>query len=234
VHVQAKRRPNFSSKNLPRWIASVFFFCGVALVASPAANFVGDILEAAKSDYKAGRLDASLTKLDQCDKAKAGSGESLDLRGSIALEQRKFDLALRAFTEAHKVEPALFGPRLHLGDLLLREKKYAEAAAAYEKLLPETNVLISNERLRYGLLIVALARHDETPAKSALDKIKFPTETPAYYCAQAAWEFSRANERAAKRWVATAHQMFKPEMLAWFARPLYEFGWLKEKPPPAF
>jgi hypothetical protein len=70
-------------------------------------------------------------------------------------------------------------------------------------------------------------------AKSALENIKFPTESPSYYFAQAAWEFAHGNERSAKKWIATAREIFEPQLLAWFARPLYELGWLKEKPPSA-
>ena len=51
-------------------------------------------------------------------------------------------------------------------DILLREKKYAEARALYTKLGAETNVLISNERVRYGILLSALGSHDEAGAKT--------------------------------------------------------------------
>jgi len=186
-----------------------------------------------RDGHKSGHLDSALTKLDLGEKAKGPTGESLDLRGSIALEQGKFDLALHAFTEAHKLEPDLFAPRLHLGDLFLREKRYAEARAVYQRLLTETNILISNERVRYGLLIIALANHEDSAARSAWENIRFPTESPAYYFAQAAWEFAHGNDRSAKRWIATASKILEPPLLAWFARPLYELGWLKEKPPPA-
>ena len=32
--------------------------------------------------------------------------------------------------------------------------------------------------------------------------------------------------------MATAGEIFDPQSLAWFARPLYDFGWVKEKPAP--
>ena len=214
----------------------VIFFCLLLLAVSTAhgaAPDVGNLLEAAQSDYQNGHLDSALGKLDERDKLKAKSGEALDLRGAIALEQGNFDAARKAFTEAHQVEPALFAPRLHLGDLFLREKKYAEAGTIYQQLARETNVLISNERGRYGLLIVALASHDEPAAKAALAKIKFPTESPAYYFAQAAWEFAHGNDSSAQKWIATAREIFAPPLLAWFARPFYDLGWQKEKPPPA-
>ncbi|MGH7938370.1 MAG: hypothetical protein ACREFG_07675, partial [Chthoniobacterales bacterium] len=102
----------------------------------------------------------------------------------------------------------------------------------YQKLATETNVLVASERVRYGLLLADLGAHDEAAARSALDNIKFPTETPAYYFAQAAWEFAHGKERPAQKWIATANKMFDPRLVPWFARPLYDFGWLKEKPPP--
>ncbi len=192
------------------------------------------ILEAAKTDYLAGHFDSALTRLDAHDKAKGSDGDSLDLRGTIALEQGKLDSAERDFSEAHKLAPELFAPRLHLADLFLRQKKYTAARELYEKLGTETNVVVSSEQVRYGLLITVLANHDETAARSALGKITFPTESPAYYFAQSANEFAHGDERAAKKWIVTARQIFAAPLLNWFARPLYDLGWLKDKPgPPA-
>ena len=236
--VCAERHPGFESPPiraffLPALLVLLFCLVATARSANPENAYAGDLIEAATSDYKAGHFDSGLTKLDQHDKAKGLNGSSLDLRGSIALEQGKFDVALKAFTESHKLEPALFAPRLHLGDLFLREKKYSDAHDVYQRLLSETNILISNERLRYAMLVIALARHEEAAARSALENIKFPTESPSYYCAQAAWEFAHGNERSAKKWIATASEIFEPQLIAWFARPLYDLGWLKEKPPSA-
>jgi predicted Zn-dependent protease len=213
-------------------LALLFLLLVAARAAAPDNAISAHLLEAAKSDYAAGHFDSALAKLDQRDKAKGPSGESLDLRGALALEQGKLESAERAFTAAHKLEPELFAPRLHLGDLYLREKKYAEAREVYQKLAAETNILISNERIRYGLLIAAFAGHDEAAAQSTLANIKFPTETGAYYFAQAAAEFAHGETRSANKWIATASRIFDPPSLAWFARPLYDLGWLKEKPPP--
>jgi tetratricopeptide (TPR) repeat protein len=211
---------------------SIFFALNVPR-AQGENPFVAHLVEAAQADYKSGHLDSALTKLDEREKTEGTSGEALDLRGSIALEQGRLETAQKAFTAAHTLAPDFFAPRLHLGDLLLREKNYAAARAIYQQLSTETTVLISSERLRFALLIVALATHDEEASKSSLENIKFPTETPAYYYAQAAWEFAHGNPRSAHQWIDTAGEIFEPQLLAWFARPLYDLGWLKEKPPPA-
>ena len=226
--------PRFS-KTIPamRMAMGFIFLLSVSLAAAtPPTAYRANLLGSARADYAANHLEAALSKLDEHDKAKGADGESLDLRGEIALEQGKLAEATRAFDEAHKLQPELFSPRLHLGDVLMREKKYADAQAIYQKLATETNVLVASERVRYGVLLTDLAGHDEGGAKSAFDNIKFPTETPAYYFAQAAWEFAHGKERSARKWIATAHKIFDPSLIPWFARPLYDLGWLKEKPPP--
>jgi predicted negative regulator of RcsB-dependent stress response len=95
----------------------------------------------------------------------------LDLRGCAYLEQRNFAEATRAFEAAHAIEFASFPPRIHAIDLLLRQKKFAEARDAYEKLLEGTNIQSSAERLRYGILITNLAERDERNARAALQSI---------------------------------------------------------------
>ncbi len=200
--------------------------------AGPGNSDFASLIESARTDYATRHFDTALAKLEQRDQANGPSGESLDLRGMVLFEQGKVDAAEQAVNEAHKLQPELFAPRLHLGDIRLRQKKYSEAREIYSKLATETNVLISNERVRYGLLLSALGLHNDTAAQTALANIKFPTETGAYYLAQAAAEFSHGNERSAKKWMATAREIFDPASLAWFARPLYDLGWLKDKPPP--
>ncbi|MBA3960510.1 MAG: hypothetical protein H0X40_01225 [Chthoniobacterales bacterium] len=215
-----------------RAVSALLFLVFAARTLAVGDPSSSSILESAKTDYLAGHFDSALTKLAQHDKAKGADGDSLDLRGAIALEQGKLELAERDFREANKVQPELFAPRLHLADLFLREKKYDLARELYEKLGSETNVVLSNEQVRYGLLLIALATHDDSAAQSALAQLTFPTESPAYYYAQAATAFAKGNESAGKKWIATARQIFDRPALAWFASQLYNLGWLKEKPSP--
>ncbi len=213
-------------------LAAYFALASVAFAATPAAPALANLAEAARVDYQNGALDSALAKIEQHDKVRGRSGESLNLRGAILLEQGKMAEAAKVFEAAHKLQPELFAPRLHLGDVLLREKKFTDARQIYQQLVAETNILTSNERVRYGLYLALLGLHDEGAAKRALANIKFPTETPAYYFAQAASEFAQGHEGPAKKWIATARQIFQPDLFAWFAGPLFDFGWLKDKPPP--
>jgi tetratricopeptide (TPR) repeat protein len=187
-------------------------------------------LEVAKRAARNGKFAQALAALDEADKARKPTAESLDLRGSIYLEEGKFADATKAFEAAHTADEALFLPRLHLGDALFRQQKFDEARAVYERLERQTNILMSSERLRYGILLARLGVRDEAGAQRAYARIKFPTETPAYYYAQAAWQFAHGRSRDAKKWITTADKIFSAASTAWFARPLYDMGWVKKKP----
>jgi tetratricopeptide (TPR) repeat protein len=153
------------------------------------------------------------------------------LRGLIYLEQGRFEEARKDFRAAAEANPARFAPKLHVGDAFLREKKFTEAREVYLDLMRETNVQVSMEKARYGLLLTYLFTQDEARAHAALDRIGFPTASPAYYYAQGAWEFAHGHSDDAKKWLQAAGKMFDGESIAWFARPLYSYGWLEGKPP---
>lgn len=190
-----------------------------------------DPLAVAKRECLQGNLDRALAVLEAADQRRPPSALRRDLRGWIYLEQKKFEEATRAFQAAQEADPALFLPRLHLGDVLLRQGKWAEARAHYETLIKETKILMANERLRFAIFMTYLGAKDDAQAQEALQRITFPTETAAYYYAQAAWAYSRGSKRAGAKWIRTAEDIFDATKTAWFARPLYELGWIKTKPP---
>jgi predicted Zn-dependent protease len=214
-----------------RFLCALFFLGAFSLSAADETVLQSaTLLQAAKKDFRSGNFDSALSALDRIDKGRSENVESLDLRGTIYFEQGRLDEAKKAFRAAHEADGANFSPRLHLADILLREKKFAEARDIYGTLLKETNIQESNERLRYAMLLTYLFARDENGARSALARIKFPTESPAYYYAQAAWEFAHDHKKEAQKWISAADRIFDAKTTAWFARPLYDSGWLKEKP----
>ncbi|MDQ6765185.1 MAG: hypothetical protein M3Z22_03675, partial [Verrucomicrobiota bacterium] len=135
-----------------------------------------------------------------------------------------------AFDAAYKLAPASLA-RLHCGDMFLREKHWDEARALYEAATKETNILVTNERLRYGILLSFLGAKNDEAARAALDKMTFPTESPAYYYAQAAWSFAHDANGDGEKWMRRAEAVFPVKSTAWFVRPLFDLGWVKTKPP---
>jgi len=190
-------------------------------------------LGAAKQSYLNGKFDQALAALDRFDKAAGATAESLDLRGCIYMEQGKLDDATKAFESAHLSSYSAFAPRIHLADIMLRQKKFADARHEYEKLSDLTKTPMWPDYLRLGVLLTYLGENDESGAKRALHAIVFPTETAAYYYAQAAWAFSHGKKSEGNKWLSTARKIFDPSKTGWFDRALYQFGWLKKKPAPS-
>jgi tetratricopeptide (TPR) repeat protein len=203
------------------------------LFSAHAQNVAGvDPLGVAAREFRARNFDAALAAVDQAEKAGGATATSHDLRGCIQMEQGNLDAALASFKAAREADSTFVMASLHTGDALLRQKKWEEAREAYGRAMKETKILTLNERLRFGVLMTYLGAQDNTGAQRALDRIPFPTESAAYYFAQAAWSFSRGEKRAAKKWISTASDMFDESRTAWFARPLHDFGWIKSKPAP--
>jgi tetratricopeptide (TPR) repeat protein len=245
--VCAERHPGFESPPIrhafrpgltSQWRRGAWrFFCALLLfaflasgAAAETALEISNLLGKAKDNFHQGNFDGALALLDQIEKAKGGSSQSVDLRGCVYLEQGKLDEAKRAFRAASDADASRFPPRLHFADVLMREKKFTEARDAYSDLMEKTDIQMYNEKLRYAILLTYLFEHNEARAQSALERITFPTESPAYYYAQAAWEFAHNRRDDGIKWVKAAHKMFDSKTTAWFAQPLSDCGWHKEKP----
>jgi tetratricopeptide (TPR) repeat protein len=214
-----------------RFLITLLFFASGLVLAEEKPVVEENSLEVARQSFQAENFVATHAALDRFEKTERPTAESLDLRGCVYMEQGKFDEATKGFEAAHNASPSVFTPRIHAGDLLLRQKKFSEARDIYETLLKEKNILVSNERLRFGVLMTYLGEHDEQGAQSALQRIGFPTQTPAYYYAQAAWGFAHSKDGEAKKWISAAAKIFDANAIPWFAYPLYELGWIKKKPP---
>jgi tetratricopeptide (TPR) repeat protein len=213
-------------------IALTFLICASVLFGQKEFSATGD-LAAAKQSYLNGKFDQAVAALDRFHKAGGSTVQSLDLRGCIYMEQGKLDDAGEAFQSAHLSNFDAFSPRIHYADVMLYEKKFADARREYEKLQGLTKTAIWLEYLRFGVLLAYFGEHDEAGAHNALRAIVFPTETPAYYYAQAASAFSHGNKAEARKWLNTARKIFDSTKTGWFDRALYQFGWLKDKPAPS-
>jgi len=223
----------FSSTKATILSPAVLLVLAVSSLGAEQSVIGANRIATAQQEFQQGRFDAALAALEEADKGAEASGRSLDLRGCIYLEQQKFAEAVNAFTGAAESDPASLG-QIHVGDAWARQRKWPEARAAYETALKGTNILMLNERLRFAILMTHLGEKNDPAAQKALERILFPTESAAYYYAQAVWAFAHEQKREGQQWLGRADDIFSSKSTAWFARFLFDFGWIKRKPEPVF
>ena len=189
--------------------ALALFASGMLFAAANENPFTGEnLIETARRELQKENYAAAHAALDQFEKDKGPAAASYDVRGCIEMEQGNVIAAAKAFAAAYSADPSVFSARMHVGDLLLRQKQYAQAREVYEALIKETNIHFLNERLRYAVLFTYLGEHDENGAEAAFKKITFPTESPAYYYAQAAWAFAHGKDREGEDCLKNAQTRF--------------------------
>ena len=211
-------------------IAALFIISASTICAAGESGAGINSIEAAKREFQSGNFDAALATLNDGESRGDSSAKSLVLKGRIYAEQQKYEEAEAAFDAAYKLESNSLA-RLYQADMLAAQKKWPEARELYERAMKETKILMSNERLRYGVFIASLGAKDDDGSRVAFEKLPFPTETPAYYYAQAAWAFAHGAKSDGDKWIQRAEEIFPTKAGARFARPLFDFGWIKTKPP---
>ncbi len=169
------------------------------------------------------KYEESKEKLDRADAIQLDTPIALNMRGAIATETGQYDEARRYFQKALMDYPDYFAPNFNLGEILFLEKKYAEAREHFQKMLEKVP---DNELLEYKIFLTYLMEGNMEEARKAKESIKFPSDTPAYYFAHAAWEFSRKNEQDARTWIDSSLRIFGDEANLFFLRSLADIGFI--------
>jgi tetratricopeptide (TPR) repeat protein len=195
--------------------------------ASPTAIRAGEsylrTLETAGAAYAAGQLSNALDKLDVCDQIHANVPDTWNMRGAIYADQHEYDKARAAFEKASELNPGDFWPQYNIAQLLLVQKRYPEAVDALKKL----SVYKGHEELvAFKIVYADLMQGKMDDAKATLDAMKTPSNTPAYYFAQAAWSFANKDEKNGNYFVDSGMKIFAPEKCVSFYDALVLAGWV--------
>jgi Flp pilus assembly protein TadD len=176
---------------------------------SKAAIAAGDAylraLAAAGDAYSQRDFAKALEKLDIADQIAPNIPDTWSMRGAIYAEQHAYEKAEDAFEKEGKLLPGDFWPQYNAAELLLMEKKYAQAAAEFQGLV----VYAGHEELvEFKVVYADLLQGNASAAKPVLDSMKFPSDSPAYYFAQAAWAFAHQDEKHGTYWVDAGLKVF--------------------------
>ena len=197
-----------------------------AVKAGP--EYMGLIREASVDFVVRRNFDAAEAKLDEADKIKPGLFDSIKMRGAIYAERRDFVRAKEMLEKALTIQPNALLPKFNLAEVLLMQKKFAEAREGFEAIVGQGRV---TEVVQFKIIITYLGEGNDAKSRELIDHIKFPGDTAAYYYANAGWEFAHGNAKKANEFLDTANSIFGPSRNFVFYDTLADMGWVSPRHP---
>ena len=168
--------------------------------------------------------------VDRADEILPPTSWSLNVRGAIAIEQRDFDRGYKYCSDALKLDPNFFPAKFNLCEIPFLEGKYAEARGLWQKVFaavkPGETV---SELLTYRIFLTYLLENDSEHAKEWLEKLPFPSQTPAYQYAHAAWARQKGDIAKWDDWVRSAAYIWPESKRSEFVDVLIQLGWMKRE-----
>jgi tetratricopeptide (TPR) repeat protein len=203
----------------------------ILLAQQPAPNQYPpeylDVLRTAVRSFSDRDFEKTITALDKAEKMMPPSPLTLNTRGAIFIEQRKFAEGAEYVKRALAIDPKFYPARFNLCEIPMMQKQYKEAREQYQKILDD---LPKDELVMFRILLTYLMEKNDVEARRMLDRIPFPGKTAAYYYGNAAWEFAHGNGEEGHKWVKRGNWVFNQQMTVNFSDPLKEVGWLTESP----
>ncbi len=159
-------------------------------------------------------------------KARPLDTQLLLVRGNILLKMEKWPQAVDQFNAILKNNPKDASARYGIAECSYYQQKYADARDLYQKLSADDP---RNDLFTYKIYLTYLMEGNMTEAKNRLDKFDFAGNSPAYYFAQAAWNYKQGKTADAEGYIASSVGIYPPISNNLFADPLMSAGWLKKK-----
>jgi tetratricopeptide (TPR) repeat protein len=186
------------------------------------------VAEAMKS-FQARDFEGALAYADRADALLPPSVWTLNVRGAVAIEQLKFADGEKYCVAALKMDPNFFPAQFNLCEIPFLQKNYAAARQGWQVLYSRTSPEDPTvELLVYRIFLTYLLEPNMHGAQEWLDKLPFPSQTPAYQYAHAAWERQNGNLTKWQEWIESAEFIWPNSKRASFSDVLFQLGWLKK------
>ncbi len=179
-------------------------------------------LREAMRSFHAHDFEKALALIDKADAMDKPSSVTLNIRGAIAIEQKRYDEGRKLCLQALNEDPTFYPARFNLAEIPFVQGKYAEARAMFEKLRDENR---KDELVQFRVFLTYLLEKDDVAAKQQLDAVQFYSKTPVFYYSNAAWEFAHDNKPEALKWIDRGNFVFPPAATRNYADVFYDLGW---------
>ena len=172
----------------------------------------------------------ALDYVDRADEVLPPTSWSLNIRGAAAIEQRDFERGYKQCSDALKLDPGFFPAKFNICEIPFLQGKYAEARGLWLKLFTTVKSGDSTaELVTYRVFLTYLLEGDFDHAKEWMEKIPFPSQTPAYQYANAAWARKKGDLGKWDDWLRSAAYIWPESKRSEYADVLIQIGWLKRE-----
>jgi tetratricopeptide (TPR) repeat protein len=207
-------------------IAAFIFAGALHAVEDPLRTYPSDyakLLRDSMRSFSERDFATAIALIDKADTIHAPTATSLNVRGAVAIEERRFEEGRNLCIEALKLDPKFFPARFNLAEIPFVKGNYAEARNIFQRLEEEHP---RDELLQFRIYLTYLLEKNEAAAKDALDHVPFLSNTPIYYYSYAAWEFAHGNPKSGKEWIERGNWVFPPFKTRNYADVFFDLGWL--------
>lgn len=191
-------------------LAAVLALALPALAQRPAppSREAQKLIQSALADFDAKRYDAALEKTLKLEQEMPDDIMVMNLVGAAYTKKRDFANAQKYFDRALAKEPDFFAAKFNVGEILFLQRDYQGAYDHFNKMLESDP---RNELLQFKVFLSLLELGQKDAAEQALKRIKYPSDTPAWYYGQAVWEFRNGDKKKAAEYVTGARYIFGPK-----------------------
>lgn len=193
-----------------------------ARISSYPPIYLGFIRDSMRA-FAARDFEAAIALVNKADGTFQVTPVALNVRGAIAIEQRKFAEGRDLCDKALKLDPTFFPARFNLCEIPFVQGQYPEARRMFEKLLESYP---KNDLLKFRIYLTHLLEKNEPVAAEQLEKLPFLSDTPVYYYANASWAFAHGKNEEAKTWLSRGYDVFPPARHMNFIDVFYDLGWM--------
>ncbi|MGF1657716.1 MAG: tetratricopeptide repeat protein [Verrucomicrobiales bacterium] len=169
-------------------------------------------------------LDKARQSLEEALELAPDNDQILGLYGALLIYEKSYDEARTVYRGLLERQPENYSSIWNLAEIEFLTDNYGPSRELL-RTLQEKNE--SDEMVSYKIGLTYLLEDDIAKAQAEFEKIEFPSDTPAYYFAQAALAFKQDNPTEAHSWVQESARIFPFQHNALFADSLIEKGVLK-------
>lgn len=178
-------------------------------------------IERVLADYGAKNYDAALARLEELRDRNPNDPLIHNLMGSVFTRKQNYQKAEKAFRQALELEPGYFPAAYNLGELLFLQEKYALAREYFQTMRATDH---RHELLQFKVALCDILAGETDRARTVMNAIKYPGDSPAWYYAHAAFEHKQGNTAKAREYIRGAKFVYGPDKTALFDETFQNIG----------